>query len=263
MELAQKLISTRRGSTLMAVIAAVVAGLLMLVYVGRYRDSVRAESAPVTVLVASSAIPKGTPGSVVAAKAMYTTATLREAQLREGAFSDPASLAGTAASQTIYRGQQLTAADFSASATSLASSLSDRQRVVTVPVDAAHGLIDDLQAGDRVDVFAGFNVIPVSSSGTPLSGGQARPMLRLAMQNVEVVSTKKGGSGVTGSTSGVTLKVNDIQAAKLAFISDNGKLWLALRPPSGAKRSRPDVVTAETLLLGIKPVTIVRSFGGR
>ena len=49
MEAAQKLISTRRGTIVLSVIAALIAGGLILVYVNRYRDSVKAQGAPVTV----------------------------------------------------------------------------------------------------------------------------------------------------------------------------------------------------------------------
>jgi len=84
------------------------------------------------------------------------------------------------------------------------------------------------------------------------------------MQNIEVVGVggARGGIGAGAGGSSVTLKVNDVQAAELAFASDNGKLWLALRPPSGAKPSRPEAVTAETMLLGIKPIAVVKSLGG-
>ena len=263
MELAQRFISSTRGTTLLAILAAVLAGILVLVYVGRYRNSVKSEGAPVTVLVARTIIPKGTPGSAVASKALYTTTTIRQSQLLDGALSDPSSLTGRAASATIYRGQQLTASEFSASATTLASTITGRQRVVTIPIDTAHGLIGTLAAGDHVDVYAGFSVVPINSDGTPQAGGQARPMLRLAMQNVEVVSVNGSGGGITGSGSNVTLRVNDVEAAKLAFTADNGKLWLALRPPSGAKPTRPDLVSAETILLGVRPVTLLRALGGR
>ena len=68
MEHAQKFTSTRKGSLLLGVLAAVIAGALIVVYVNRYRNSVRAQGAPVTVLVASSAIAKGTSGQAVASK---------------------------------------------------------------------------------------------------------------------------------------------------------------------------------------------------
>jgi hypothetical protein len=59
------------------------------------------------------------------------------------------------------------------------------------------------------------------------------------------------------------MKVTDLQAAKLAFAVGNGTIWLTLRPVSGAKPSRPSIVTAETLLLGIPPITVERSLGAR
>lgn len=262
MEAAQKWIATTRGTTLLAILAAVLAGILILVYVGRYRDSVKSQGAPVTVLVASTKILKGTPGSVVAAKGMFTATTIRQGQLLDGAISDPSSLTGHAASTTIYRGQQLTSADFAASATTIASTLSDRQRVVTVPIDPAHGVLNYLQAGDHVDIFAGFNVVPISSDGTPLAGGAGRPVVRLAMQDIEVVGTGEGKGGIGGGGSSVSLRVNDVQAAKLAYIADNGKLWFALRPASGAKPSRPEIQTAETVILGLRPVVLLRALGG-
>jgi Flp pilus assembly protein CpaB len=265
MAFAQRLISTRRGTLTLAIAAAVLAGLLVLVYVSRYRSSVRADNAPVTVLVAKSTIPKGTPGNLLAAQSLFTVTTIRESQLRNGAFSDPSSLVGRAASHDIFPGQQLTAADFAASATSLASTLSGNQRVVVVPLDASHGLTADLSAGDRVDVYAAFNVTPVDSSGRAITGAASRPVLRLIMQNIQVAEIRSSGGGGFGGGggSGVGLKVTSKQAANLAFASDNGRIWLTMRPASGAKPTKPDLVTVETLMLGVPAVAVQRALGAR
>jgi Flp pilus assembly protein CpaB len=93
-------------------------------------------------------------------------------------------------------------------------------------------------------------------------GGQSRPMLRLVMQNILVVAVDEG-AGTKSSEGNVTLRVTGTQAAKLAFTSDNGKLWLALRPAAGATRAKPGLVTVETMLLGIPPITVLRAVGGR
>lgn len=265
MELAQRLVSTRRGTFLISVLAAVLAGALVLVYVNRYRSSVKTEGAPVTVLVARQDIPKGTSGSVIASTGLYSATTIRQSQLLDGAFSDPSTLAGKATTHEIFANSQLTASDFAASSTSVAATLTDRERVVAIPLDASHGLIGTLQAGDRVDVFVGFNVSPVAANGTPIAGGQAQPVLRRIMGNVPVIAVPgKSGGGLTGSgASDVELKVNDTQAAELAFASDNGKIWLVLRPSSGAKASPPSLVTVDTMLLGVSPVSALHQFGGR
>jgi Flp pilus assembly protein CpaB len=261
MELAGKLVSTRRGTLLAAALVALLAGASILVYLNSYRESLKAQGALVTVLVAKGTIHKGTAGSVVAEKDLYTATTIRESQLLEGAISDPAALRGKVATREIYDAAQLTAADFGEAGDSLAAQLTDRQRVVTVPLDSAHGLIDGIEPGNRVDVFAGFNVVPLGADGKPTSGGQSRPMLRLILANVSVlaVGEKARGSGTTD----VSLRVDDMDAAQLAFAADNGKLWLALRPSSGAKPSRSGIVTIETMLLGVPPVQALRSVGGR
>jgi Flp pilus assembly protein CpaB len=257
------LISTRRGSLYVAVFAALLAGVAILVYLNRYRENLQAGTTPVTVLIARQTIPKGTPGNVVASKAMFTATTIRESQLREGAFSDPGSLAGKVAMSEVYEGSQLTAAEFSASSTSVAGTLTDRERVVAIPFDSAHGLIGSIEAGNRVDVYAGFNIIPLRADGTPANGGQARPVLRLIMADIPVVAVASGSGGVGAKTANVSLQVTDEQAAQLAFASDNGKVWLSLRPSAGAKSSPPRIVSAETLLLGARPLQVLRALGGR
>src|ERR1700756_3258349 len=123
MEAAQRLISTRKGTILLSVLAAAVAGGLILVYVDRYRNSVKAEGAPVTVLVAKQSIPKGTAGSVIATTGLYTATTIRQSQVLNGAFSDASSLRGKVTTHDIYPGAQLTASDFAAASTNLSASI--------------------------------------------------------------------------------------------------------------------------------------------
>ena len=263
MELAHKLVSTRRGSLYIAVVAALVAGLAILVYLNRYRNNLQSGTTPVTVLIARQTIPKGTPGSIVATKRLFTATTIRESQLRDGAFSDSASLTGRVATREIAPGSQLTAAEFSTSSSALAATISDRQRIVSIPLDAAHGLSGDVEVGNHVDVYGAFNVIPIGPDGAPVNGGQARPVLKLIVPDVPVVGIDSGGASLASKTSDVALQVNDVEAGKIAFASDNGKVWLSLRPSVGARASKPQIVTLETLLLGVRPVTVLRGFGGR
>ena len=251
MEIAQKLTSSRGGTLAVAALAAVLAGASILVYLNRYRHSIKAEGAPVTVLVANEIIHKGTPGSAVATKGLFKPATVRESQLRNGAFSDPASLRGQTATTDIVRGQQLTTAEFSSGVDSVASTLTGAERVISVPLDSAHGLIGGVQKGDHVDVFAGFNVTSNSNGGSP------RPMLRLMAQNIPVVSVgAPSGSLGNNATTLVSLKVQPRQAAELAFTSDNGKLWLVVRPPNGARSTKPGIVTIDSVLLGVPPLNL-------
>jgi len=140
------------------------------------------------------------------------------------------------------------------------------ERAITLPFDSARGLIGTIRPGDHVDIYAGFDVVPVDRAGNPTGSG-GRPVLREIVADVPVVSVAGGtGAGLTGggsSGTNIMFKVNATDAANLAFASDNGKLWLVLRPAYGAKPSPPNIVSAETLLLGLPPIQELKILGGR
>ena len=257
MQLATKLVSTRRGTLIAALLIALLAGASILLYLNSYRDSLKAQGALVTVLVAKQTIPKGTSGSVVASKDLYTVTTIRESQLLEGAMSDPATLRDKVATREIFEGAQLTATDFGAAGDSLAAQLTDRQRVVSVPLDCGPRPDRRDRARQPRRHLRRLQRDPARrQTGNRSAGGQARPMLRLILSDVPVVAIGEKASG--SGTTNVSLEVDDVKAAKLAFASDNGKVWLALRPSAGAKASRPGIVTVETMLLGVPPVQVLQ-----
>jgi Flp pilus assembly protein CpaB len=92
-------------------------------------------------------------------------------------------------------------------------------------------------------------------------------VVKLIVEDVTVLaspSEAKAGFGAgAADKSNITLKVSDQQAAQIAFSTENGKVWVFLRPKTGAEPSAPDLVTLETVLFGVKPVAAVRSFGAR
>ena len=252
MQLVNRMLSTRGGTVTAGGLTAVVAALLLLLYLSNYRNSVNDSGQPITVLVAKSLIEKGTPGDLVGLKGLFQTSEVPKSQLAEGAVTDPQSLRNRLATTDIYPGHQLTTADFAASASgALGTQITDSQRAISVPVDAAHGMMGRIRSGDRVDILAAFNV----TSG---AGGTSRPVVKVITQNILVLDAPDQlGTGVgASSTVNVVLRTNYQEAIELAWVADNGKLWLVLRPRTGAPVMRPGVVTAEGLLLGVKPVTV-------
>src|SRR5436190_8257211 len=112
MQLVHRLLSTRSGTFAVAGLSALLAAGALLVFLHRYRQSVTDSGAPVTVLVAKNLIQKGTPGDVIASQDLFQATSLRKSELRDGAFTDPASLQAQVASADIYPGQQLTTSEF-------------------------------------------------------------------------------------------------------------------------------------------------------
>lgn len=247
----RKRLSTRRGTTLVALACALLAGGVIIYAMSRYRSSVVAGGNPETVLVASQAIPKNTPGAVIADASMAKATQIVAKQVTGGAVADAAALQGKVAVRDIAPGEQLTASDFTSNG-GYPAQLAPAQRAVTLSLDSQHGMLGIVNTGDHVDVYAGITL-----QGT---AGLSEPVLRLLIPNVPVLKAgdSTSGNGLAGgpnSTSQVTLKVPDTEAGALAYASDNGKVWLVLRPANATATPAPSAITVQSLLFGLKPVT--------
>jgi Flp pilus assembly protein CpaB len=253
MQLAQKLLSTRGGTVALGGVAALMAGFVLLLYLNQYRSSVNANSEPVTVLVAKTLIEKGMPGDVVGLKKLFQSDEAPRSQIKDGAITDPSTLRGRVAVEDIYPGQQLTISDFGVTTNAIGTRLAGRSRAIAVPLDSARGMVGKVVPGDRVDVLAGFNVLGNAA------GGRGRPVIKVMKQNALVLDapTDTGaGIGSANQTANVVLRVNRDEAAEIAWVVDNGKVWIVLRPRAGAAPTMPGVVTAESVLTGVKPVVV-------
>jgi len=249
-------------------LAAIVAGALLLIYVSQVRQNANSQSATVSVLVANKLIPQSSSGDVIASQKWYSVVSTPKDQVKDGAITDPASISGKIASHDIYPNQQLTTSDFSDAPTdAVTTKITGNQRAISIPLDSAAGLTPFLQAGDHVDILAGFNVVPIGPDGAPLSGNsQARPVEKVIAQDIkvlEVPSTSSNSTGTSSNTGNIVVQVTDQQAWNIAFAINNGTVFLAGTPQAGNVSSRPSLVTLETMLLGIPPVKVFRSLGGR
>ena len=84
-------IGSSKGWTLaLGIGAALLAAILLVVYLNRYRSSVDAQNAATPVLVAKNLIPRGTSGTIIAKKELFQVASLPKDDLKVGAISDPA-----------------------------------------------------------------------------------------------------------------------------------------------------------------------------
>jgi Flp pilus assembly protein CpaB len=232
-----RLFRNRSGAVIAGVAVALIAIVLLIVYLNSYRSSVNSGKRPERVLVATKLIQRGTSGNVIASQGLYQVTTVQKDQLVAGAISDPSALQGRTAAADIFPGQQLTQPAFTTEgASGLAYQLSGRQRAIAIPVDSAHGLVGQVQAGDFVDVYVGTN----STAAT--SGGTSQALLTLLAPDILVLVAP--GT----SSSNAILRVTTAQAPKFAFAADNTRIWLVLRPQVGASPTPPETVTLASLL---------------
>lgn len=219
-------ISSRSWAILLGVAAVVLAAILLVVYLDRYRARVSGENAPTLVLVAKQLIPAGTPGTLVASRSMYAPTTLPRKEVEIGAIADPQYLTGRAAATDIFPGQQFTAVDFAANpSTTVKSQIVGTERALSISIDNVHGSLSQVQAGDSVDIY-------IAVTGA----------VKLFRPNVKVlaVPTPEGGN--------LVLRVETKDAADFAYAADNTQLWFVVRPVVGAKPTVRASATAATVL---------------
>ena len=222
--------SSRGWAIALGIGAVVLAAILLVVYLDRYRARVGGENAPTPVLVAKQLIPAGTPGSLVASQSMYASTTLPQKEVVVGAISDPTYLSGRAAAAEIFPGKQLTSTDFAASDTaSVDSQITGKQRAISISIDGVHGSSSQIMPGDSVDVY-----LAVAGS------------VKLFAPNVKVLTTPT----IPGPAGGGNLivRIETGEAAKWAYANDNASFWFVIRPVVGAKATKPSTANASTLL---------------
>jgi len=218
--------SSRSWAIAVGAAAVVLAAILLIVYLDRYRARVGGENAPTPVLVAKQLIPAGTPGTLVAGKAMYAPTTLPRKEVEVGAIADPQYLSGRAAATDIFPGQQFTALDFAADPNATVKSLIvGTQRALSISIDNIHGSLSQVAAGDSVDIY-------VAVAG----------VVKLFRPNVTVLATPTPEGG------NLMLRVETKDAADFAYAADNTQLWFVIRPLIGAKPTARDTASAATVL---------------
>jgi Flp pilus assembly protein CpaB len=210
-----QLLSSRRGALLIAAVAAAAAGVLIFLFVQHYKKSntTPVVAAPTNefVFVSSQFIPKGTAASLIAQEGLLRRTEVASNQVVAGAVTDPSVIAGEVSSTSIAAGQQVTIGDFTRSAVSIGAYLTGDQRAIALQLDATHGLTTYLTAGNTVDVA-------VDKAG----------VMTVLAQNVPVLENQSGL---------IVVRVSDKLALQLAGAADNDKIWLTLRPNTGATSS--------------------------
>jgi Flp pilus assembly protein CpaB len=206
----------------------VLAGLVLLLFINRYKDDVNAGLAPAPVLTADRLIPAGTSGSEVVAGKHFEAVAVPTDKLEAGAVTAAADLTGKVAVNEVLPGEQILASDFAAAGDPIRSRLTKTERAVQIPIDGVAGMIGTLRPGDRIDILAAFN-----GGGGNAGGSAAASAVRPLIDDVRVMAIGQGS---------VILESTDRQAGKLAFAADNAKLYFLLRPLVGAKDSKPTVV---------------------
>jgi Flp pilus assembly protein CpaB len=232
----------RIRNLIVAVGLALVAMLLVLLYVTNYKRSVQHAVANDQVFVAAHDIAVGTPGTEIIAKHDLRATNVPHGAVVPGAISDVSQIKSLVLSSPIYAGEQITVRPFSdVAAQGIRAHLRGTMRALQLSGDTTQLLGGTLQAGDHVDLVANLRLDPNSSATAS----------KLIVRDIPVLATGDTGSAarVAGSgQSSVILALTDVQVPKLYLAVKDGDWSLDLRPVVGSADSRDRIETLSSVL---------------
>jgi Flp pilus assembly protein CpaB len=207
-------LNNRRTAILVAAVSAVLAAALIYMFVTHYRKTTVVPVVPqdTTVWVASQPIPAGTPQSQISADDLMKATQVPPSQVVAGALTDPSVVAGEATSIAIVAGQQVTAADFTKTATNtITPFIKGDQRGVAFTMDSEQGLTSYLQPNNTVDIMGLYN-----NTSTLLA------------KDITIIANSQGL---------IVLRLTDKEALLITAATLRDTLWLSLRPTVKATNS--------------------------
>lgn len=251
------------------VVALLLAGLgtfLLVRFVQSARDDAIGEGDLVRVLVVDSLIPAGTPAEDIADKVTLQDVPVRV--LADGAVADLATLAGKVAAVALVPGEQLVAARWVISEGAAEIPVPPSMVQVTLSLTPERVVGGQVTPGSVVAVFASFESFSLNTleptgltereitgaTTTTLPGqeGQSSGMLsspastKLILHKVLVTNLQAeelprdmseedqvpGSPGLapTGNLL-ITLALGPVDAERLVFAAEHGKVWLAVEGP--------------------------------
>jgi len=241
-----------------ALILAVVAAGLVIMYTSNVKSQADKSIKTTTVVVSKGDIVAGTPVSTLVEGGAFTTRSVATKDVVPGAFTSVNSLNTSLATDTnITAGAQITPAMFSSSKDSaIVNQIRGTMRGVQVAFNANRVLGGTLKAGDRIDIY-GEMTIQASSNSNKFS---QQTVASRVLTNIEVLSTYDTGvasvpltsasgansaSGTDDGTGGdaVILAIPQNELPAFMLVRAAGEFWAAVRPAHNALDTGPVVAT--------------------
>jgi Flp pilus assembly protein CpaB len=232
----------RLRNLMLPVALAVIAAVLVSIYIVSYRNSVTEGAGLVEVLVASRDIPAGTKGSSVASGGYVKTEMVPRRAVVSGSVVSAAPLTSKVVVDEIYRGEQITLRQFSPlEQGGIFAKFSGKERAIAVHGEPQQLLAGTLSDGDYVDVVATarYHV------------GAARATTKVVLRNLLVLKAPEDASAeqfANNEKMNAMLVMTDSQAQTMGWAMKMSSWFLALRPTAAPRNSPHRLETLHSFL---------------
>jgi Flp pilus assembly protein CpaB len=224
---------TLSRNIIISVVLAIAAGAAIFAYTSQVRSSADRTDNTISVLVVTHEIPASTNLDDAQAKGWIEQRPIRQSEVAAGALSDPASITGRIATQTLYEDDQLTRFRVGAQdSQTAAGQVTGGFRAIRVPFNPNSGLLRDLQVDDHVDVITSYR------NGDTTSTYLAVPNAQVISVDAPVVNTGNFASPNSNAGS-LLLQVTEQQALILAgalasSTGNSSNIWVVAVGRTGA-----------------------------
>jgi pilus assembly protein CpaB len=236
---------------IVAFLLAIGATSAVYMYIQGVRRDVKGRTSNmVSVLVSKQDIPAQTNLDNLISGGAFTTLQVPEDALVQGAVTDLSQLKGKSTAFPILQGEQITTARLQGSSTQVeggALGIPAGHRALTLSVEAPQAVGGVIQAGDHITLYATFdNVSVITPSLQRLLQGTAPRKIEIpdftatVVPDVQVLKATQSSEGNAGSVL-LTLALTPIDAQKVVFAEEEGKIWVALLPPGEVGTTTPPV----------------------
>jgi pilus assembly protein CpaB len=235
--------TTRRNVLALAVVLALLAGVLMWVFL---RGQTHTDGTKVSAIYATESIP----ASTVIEPGMVVEKAVDRSQVPEGVSTSQDSVVGRVAMSSFASGDRIQSGQVQekSAALGLAFVVDPGMRAVTVALDPIIGVAGFLKPGNRVDVVATFNVNDGTITKTVLQN-----QLLLAAGSQIINTGSASGRQTQENAPNATLSVDPADAEKLILAESKGKLRLTLRAQGDIVRAPTRGITSRALIGYVPP----------
>lgn len=242
-------------SRLVAVLVAILMGLLatwgVARYVGGVRKQVETEVEQVEILVARESVPTGLSVDDMLKRRLLEKKKVPRKYVVTRAVYTAKDVDGRVSTVPLTKGEQLTIDKFQVPAQAGVTYVVPKDQVaISVPVDDVRGVSGLIRTGDLVTVIA------------TVQDKMGEETTKVLLQHVKVLAvggstTPSGEQKSTLASTGsrqqaavkptITLALSPADAEKLVFAEEVGKVWLTLIPATGGVPARTSGRTMQTL----------------
>lgn len=273
---------------MLAVVFGAAAAAGSYYYLNKADERAQDKTKLVDVLVATSAIPRGTTGADAISRGLVAMRARVRSDVPESARLDPESIRGLVAAASIDAGSIVTQSSFVTAAQAGAGGLSANldkaagKQAITLSVDLQHGVAGLISVNDSVNVIVSAKIKDPANKGDAATSNVTAyliPGLKVLAVGTSTATSQPSVGGSSGDTTGaappqssagaagqnvglLTVEVTPRQAEQLAHVYAAGSpVYLTLNPTGfDPKKVQVPAEIVESFNLFDQPLDVLRQW---